>query len=174
MALTKQDKMFSYYYELGEKRSLQKVANKFKCSIQLCKQYSVKLNWKEKIKDLDKEFVEKERERLLDLTIKNRLKYLEELFSLTTLTMQYYKKILPLQEKIPAKDIEILIKLIEALSGQKEAEESIVNNININTLTAEDKELIHQHNKDFEDFAKKQAEIFNSQINSQNIEENNE
>lgn len=77
-----QRKAFEYYYSLGDKRNLKKVADKFGYSYNTIRQWSSKLNWKERVYQYEKKQLQEIRKALMKLM---REKVVEEP------VMGYYK-----------------------------------------------------------------------------------
>jgi len=66
---------FDYYYALGDKRSLAKVARKFKVSVQSLVKWSKNFHWKERIEKRDRENAERIEKKTDQAIVKTKLEY---------------------------------------------------------------------------------------------------
>lgn len=129
---------FKKYWEMGEERTLAKLAEELDVNVNTIYQYSAQDNWKDKIKELeDKQLEENIKNMKRHIKVKN-LKFMDKLEKVLD---TYLNKLL-YDEEVKARDFKELYNIFMAFEEKtNQAGISIHNNI---VLDDKDKKLINQ------------------------------
>lgn len=129
---------FEYYYNLGDKRSIEAVANEYKKAVKTIYKWSTTFKWKERVKERDELIGQK----MAESNIKRVVEARETFLNILELTVQNYAKNLAIGEvniKSGFEIVKVMDKYMELLGEGKENKTEI----NINTgVTEEDREAI--------------------------------
>jgi len=119
----KHKEAFEYYYSLGEKRSLKKVALQYTCSIPAVKKWSIAFNWQDRIELRDIDNGKKLEAKTDKAVVNSKADYR----ALIRKTVDLYKKKLDDGKIIISRpqDLDILAKLDLTMMGEATEREEI-------------------------------------------------
>jgi len=119
----KHKEAFEYYYSLGDKRSLKKVALQYTCSIPAVKKWSIAFNWQDRIELRDIDNGKKLEAKTDKAVVNSKADYR----ALIRKTVDLYKKKLDDGKIIISRpqDLDILAKLDLTMMGEATEREEI-------------------------------------------------
>lgn len=134
----KHKEAFRAYYDMGDDRTIERLSQEFengKYSVSSLQKWSSWFNWKDKTRELNEqthiEFTAETR-RLVE---KRKVKLIRDMMDLIEIAKRKFQY----QDKVTAKDIEVLVNLMLKLNGEETDKQKIIQEIQ---LTEDDKQSI--------------------------------